>query len=80
MIQCGCEKCANIGYYERIGIFEILDITDELKELIVEGASSIKLKTAALENIYKPLIVDGINKVLDGTTTLNEIDSKIILY
>jgi len=58
MIQCGCDECANIGYYERTGIFEVLHITDELKELIVEGASSIQIKTAALEKIYKPLIVD----------------------
>lgn len=76
----GCSECDNVGYYERIGIFEVLDITEELKELIVEGASSLKIKEEALKLGYKPIIVDGINKVLDGVTTLKELDSKIVLY
>lgn len=76
----GCKECNNTGYYERIGIFEILSINDEIKELIVEGASSIELKNAALKYDYKPIIIDGINKVINGITTLSEIDSKLILY
>lgn len=76
----GCKKCNNIGYYERIGIFEVLDISDEIKELIVKGASTIEIRNKALEQEYKPLVIDGIHKVLNGYTTLDELNKQLILY
>ncbi len=74
----GCKECNNSGYYERIGVFEVLNFNDNIKELIVKGASSIEIRKEALKEGYKPLIVDGINKVVDGITTLEEINKKII--
>ena len=53
---------------------------DNIKELIVNGASSIEIKNQALKGSYKPFVVDGINKVINGITDLNEIDRKIIIY
>lgn len=76
----GCKKCNNIGYYGRIGIFETLDVTDEIKELIVKGASTIEVREKALEQAYKPLVVDGISKILNGDTTLEELNRQLILY
>ena len=76
----GCDYCNNTGYYNRIGIFEILDITDEIKELIVHGASSMEIRKKALEEGYRPLAIDGINKVLKGITTLEELNNKILMY
>lgn len=76
----GCKKCNNIGYYDRIGVFEILDVSDEIKELIVKGASTIEIRNKALKQNYKPLIVDGINKVLKGYTTLEELNKQLIIY
>ena len=76
----GCKKCNNIGYYGRIGVFETLDITDEIKELIVKGASTIEIRNKALELNYRPLVVDGINKILHGDTTLEELNRQLILY
>ena len=76
----GCKKCNNIGYYGRIGIFETLDITDEIKELIVRGASTIEIRNKALEQNYKPLVIDGIHKILHGDTTLEELNRQLILY
>ena len=76
----GCKECNNSGYYERIGVFEVLNIEDNIKELIVNGASSIEIKDEALKGSYKPLIVDGINKVINGITTLNEVNKKLIIY
>ena len=76
----GCDYCNNTGYYDRIGIFEILDINDEIKELIMNGASSIEIKKYALQHSYKPLCVDGIKKVLNGTTTLDELNRKILIF
>ncbi|MBE5819343.1 MAG: type II/IV secretion system protein [Clostridiales bacterium] len=76
----GCDECNHTGYYDRIGVFEILLLNDEIKEAVVDGKSNIEIKRIALEQGYKPLIVDGINKVLDGITTLNELDRKLVIY
>ena len=76
----GCKHCDNTGYYERIGIFEILDFTEEIKELIVQGASTLEIRQKAIELGYRPLIVDGINKVINGITTLDELNKKLLFY
>ena len=76
----GCDFCNHSGYYERIGIFEVLDINEQLKELIMQGKSSIEIKKEALQHGYKPLIVDGIDKVLQGLTNMNELNKKILIY
>lgn len=76
----GCQYCNGIGYYERVGAFEILCINDELKDLISEGASTIEIRKYARANTrYRPLIVDGLNKVLQGVTTIDELKRKIIV-
>jgi type IV pilus assembly protein PilB len=76
----GCKHCNNTGYYERIGIFETLDITDEIKQEIMNGKSSIEIRKEALKNGYKPLLIDGIEKVINGHTTLEELNNKILFY
>ena len=76
----GCDYCNGTGFYDRIGIFEILNITDEIKELIVLGASSMEIRRKALEENYRPLIVDGIRKVLKGETTLEELNNKLLFF
>jgi len=79
-IANGCSECNNTGYYERVGIFEILLLTDEIKELIISGASSIEIKNVAIEKGYRPIAVDGVNKVLQGLTTLEEVNKKLNIY
>lgn len=76
----GCEHCNNSGYYDRIGIFEILTIDDDLRELITNDASTLKIKEEAIKKTYKPLVIDGINKVLAGVTTLQELNKKLIIF
>lgn len=76
----GCKKCNNTGYYGRIGIFEILMLNDELRSLIVKDESAINIKQKALESGYLPLIIDGINKVLNGITNLEELNNKLAIY
>lgn len=76
----GCKYCNDIGYYERIAIFEVLCLDDYMKDMISEGKSSIDLREYAINNTdYKPLVVDGINKVLKGITTIDELKSKITI-
>lgn len=76
----GCAKCNNSGFYGRIGVFEILDLSENIKELIVKGASSLEIRHKAMEEGYKPLLIDGFNKVLAGETTLKELNSKLVFY
>lgn len=76
----GCQKCNNTGFYDRIAIFEVLTINDKIKELIVKNASSMEIKNEALKQGYRPLLMDGINKVLNGVTTLQELNNKLVLY
>ena len=76
----GCDKCNNSGYYERIGIFEVLNIDDDIRQLIMEGKSSIEIRKKAMEKDYRPLIVDGVNKVLKGETNLGELNKKLVIY
>ena len=76
----GCEKCNNTGYFDRIGIFEILIINDDIKEIIINNGSSFEIRKKALETDFKPLIVDGINKVISGITTLEELNNKLVFY
>ncbi len=76
----GCPYCNNTGYYERIGIFEILNVTENIKELIMNGESSITIRRKALEEGYKPLVIDGLHKVVEGFTTLQELNRKLVIY
>ena len=76
----GCPYCNNSGFYGRIGIFEILNITDEIKELVIKDESSLEIRKEALKEGYKPLVIDGFNKILSGYTTLKELNSKLVIY
>ena len=76
----GCRRCNQSGYLDRIGIFEVLNVEDEIRDLIARDASSMEIRKKALELGYKPLVIDGIQKVLKGITTLDEINNKLIIY
>ena len=76
----GCPKCNNTGFYGRIGIFEILKMSDDIKELVTRGESSLEIRKQALKEGYRPLVIDGLNKVLDGFTTLKELNSKLAIF
>ncbi len=76
----GCKHCSNTGFYGRMGVFEILDITDEIKEDIMNGKSSIEIRKKALQLDYRPLVVDGIRKVISGDSTLDEMNKKLLFY
>lgn len=76
----GCAKCNHSGYAGRIACFEILNLDEETKELIMNGASSIEIRKCALKCTYRPLLVDGINKVVKGITTLDELNRKLRVF
>lgn len=76
----GCKYCNDIGYFERIAIFEIVCFDEYIKDMISEGKSTIEIRKFLIENTdYEPLIVDGVNKALSGITTIDEIKKKVII-
>ncbi len=69
----GCSKCRETGYYGRIGIFELLTMNSEIRELIVKRASADQVKEAAIANGMVTLAEDALNKARAGKTDIDEI-------
>ncbi|MBI4040424.1 MAG: type II secretion system ATPase GspE [Deltaproteobacteria bacterium] len=69
----GCDACMKTGYSGRTCIKELFVVDEDIRQLIIAGADSTKLKKAALEKGMKTIRDDGINKVLQGITTIEEI-------
>ena len=69
----GCEKCNNSGYKGRVGLYEVMEITDELRELVLVGASGLELRRKAIEEGMLTLRMSGLRKVKDGLTTIEEV-------
>jgi len=69
----GCEHCSNTGYRGRLGIFELLELNDEIRELILERASTHLLKQAARKSGMTTLREAALRKVLNGIITVEEM-------
>jgi len=69
----GCERCFGSGYYGRMGIFELMDLNEELRRLIMTNADATNLTEAARRNGMHTLREDGWTKVAAGVTTVDEI-------
>lgn len=68
-----CTHCQNTGYTGRTGIHELLVITDEIRSMIVQQVDSSAIKNAAVRHGFKPLRLDGADKVLQGITSVEEV-------
>ncbi len=69
----GCEKCNNTGYKGRVGLYEVMEITDELRELVLVGASALELRRKAVDDGMITLRQSGLRKVKEGVTTMEEV-------
>lgn len=69
----GCDACQQIGYRGRTGIYELLLMTDEIRELLMSGADASSIRKAALRAGMLSLRQDGLQKALDGETSLEEV-------
>jgi type IV pilus assembly protein PilB len=69
----GCEKCNGTGYKGRVGLYEVMEISETLKELVLVGASSQELRRKAVEEGMVTLRQSGIQKVKAGVTTIEEV-------
>jgi type IV pilus assembly protein PilB len=75
----GCSTCGNKGYKGRVGFYEILEVTDEIRELILVGASALELRKKAVDQGMITLRRSGLLKVKDGITTLEEVIRETVL-
>jgi type IV pilus assembly protein PilB len=75
----GCGTCGNKGYKGRCGLYEVLEITDELRELILVGASALELRKKAIEQGMISLRKSGLIKAKTGQTTLEEVFRETVL-
>jgi general secretion pathway protein E len=69
----GCEACMKTGYHGRMGIYEILLLDDELRNLVMTRTDSTTIKQRAIERGMRVLREDGARKVLQGLTTTEEV-------
>jgi type IV pilus assembly protein PilB len=69
----GCDRCSNTGYKGRVGLYEVMEVGDEVRELILSGASAVELRTKAIEHGMISLRASGLQKIRDGVTTLEEV-------
>jgi len=69
----GCEKCNGAGYKGRVGLYEVMEIAEELRELILVGASALELRRKAIEEGMITLRGSGLRKIADGVTTIEEV-------
>lgn len=76
-IAVGCEECNHSGYQGRIGVFEVMQINDEIKRLILDRADSVTIEDMARKNGAQSLRRSGLDKVKHGITSLNEIEVHI---
>jgi type IV pilus assembly protein PilB len=75
----GCSICNGSGYKGRVGLYEVMEINDELRELILVGASAMELKKKAIENGMTTLRRSGLMKVMLGVTTMEEVARETIV-
>src|SRR3954469_16256857 len=75
----GCEKCNNTGYKGRVGLYEVMEIDDAIRELILSGGTAIDIKKQAANNGMISLRRSGLVKIKDGVTTIEEVVRETVL-
>jgi type IV pilus assembly protein PilB len=75
----GCDRCSNTGYKGRVGLYEVLEIDDEMREMILSGASAYELRQKAIQNGMVSLRGSGLQKIRDGMTSIEEVVRETVL-
>jgi type IV pilus assembly protein PilB len=75
----GCAACNNTGYRGRVGLFEVMELSDEIRELILSGASAMELRRKAIEEGMISLRASGLRKLREGVTTVEEVVRETVL-
>jgi type IV pilus assembly protein PilB len=75
----GCERCSSTGYKGRLGLFEVMEVDEDIRELILSGGSAYELRQRAVENEMMTLRGSGLQKIRDGVTTIEEVVRETVL-
>jgi type IV pilus assembly protein PilB len=75
----GCEVCNQRGYKGRVGLYEVMKISEDLRELILSGASAVELRRKSIEEGMVSLRESGLQKIRDGVTTIEEVVRETVL-
>ena len=75
----GCQTCNGTGYKGRVGLYEVLEINDAIRELIMMGANSVELRKKAIEEGMLTLRMSGLEKIEQGITTIEEVLRETVL-
>jgi type IV pilus assembly protein PilB len=75
----GCGNCNNTGYRGRVGLFEVMEVSDDVRELILSGASALELRRKAIEEGMITLRISGVYKIRAGDTTVEEVVRETVL-
>ena len=74
----GCEYCSNTGFRDRVGVYEVLVVTDEVRQLIVNGAAPQDIRAVAIEQGMKTMSAEAIALVAAGVTTIDEVVHNVV--
>ncbi|HIE92772.1 MAG TPA: type IV-A pilus assembly ATPase PilB [Acidobacteria bacterium] len=69
----GCERCRETGYKGRVGLYEVLQVTDDLREMILRGSSTLDIRRKAIEDGMLTLRASGLHKIAAGQTSIEEV-------
>jgi type IV pilus assembly protein PilB len=69
----GCKRCNDTGYRGRIALYEVLEMRDTMRELVLQGASTVELKEEAINSGMATIRTAGLNKLVEGVTTIEEV-------
>ncbi len=69
----GCERCRETGYKGRVGLYEVLQVTDDLREMILMGSSTLDIRRKAIEDGMLTLRASGLHKIAAGQTSIEEV-------
>jgi type IV pilus assembly protein PilB len=69
----GCDRCNGTGYKGRVALFEVMDVSEDIRELILSGATAVELRRKAIEEDMITLRESGLHKIREGVTTIEEV-------
>ena len=69
----GCKACGHTGYKGRVGLYEVLEMSEDIKKIILEGGSSDQIEEIAIQNGMTTMLENGIEKAISGATSLEEV-------
>ncbi|NOZ13745.1 MAG: type IV-A pilus assembly ATPase PilB [Acidobacteria bacterium] len=75
----GCDRCSGTGYKGRVGLYEVMQITDEMRELVLSGATAMDLRHQAVKDGMITLRRSGLIKIMNGLTTIDEVLRETVL-